>query len=103
MDKTCRELLARLTAFNIDVLTSFHRGVMPKKSKKESYPISTQHIEGDSLIQGTRIQWLVRETICFSCPAELYKKVISPSLKKHVLLIIGNSLFNRLNLLINLI
>lgn len=45
----------------------------------------TQHIERNSLTLRTRINRLVRKTICCSRSVEIYKTVIGACIKKHML------------------
>lgn len=71
--------MARLTPFNIGMITSDDWGIDAREVPKEKHltgKIFTQRIERNNLMLRTRIKRLARKTICFSRSIELNEKVI---------------------------
>ncbi len=86
-DETCRELLARLTPFNIGMITSDEWGSYAREVPKGKYltgKVFTQRIERNNLTLRTRIKRLARKTLCFSRSIELHEKVIGAFIEKQI-------------------
>lgn len=78
-DKTCRELLALLTPFNIGMLTTDEWGSYARELPKEKHLTGkscTQRIERNNLTLRTRLKRLTRKTICFSRSVEIHEIAI---------------------------
>ncbi|WMU75491.1 IS1 family transposase (plasmid) [Enterobacter bugandensis] len=83
--KTCRELLALLTPFNIGMLTIDKWGGYARELPKEKHltgKLFTQRIERNNLTLRTRLKRLTRKTLCFSRSVEIHEKVIGAFIEK---------------------
>ncbi|MDQ5892415.1 MAG: insertion element protein InsB, partial [Pseudomonadota bacterium] len=86
-DETCCELLARLTPFNIGMITRNEWGSDARKVPKDTHltgKIFTQRIERNNLTLRTRIKRLARKTIGFAHSIELHEKVITAFIVKYM-------------------
>lgn len=87
-DETCRELLALLAPFSIDMITSDEWGSYAREVPKNKHltgKIFTQRIERNNLTLRTRTKRLPRKTNCFSRSVELHEKVIGAFIEKYML------------------